>query len=33
MIEFISQIGEAFVGSGPEAAHLNTVLGAKGGPV
>jgi 5,6,7,8-tetrahydromethanopterin hydro-lyase len=26
-------IGEAFVGSGPEAAHLNTVLGAKGGPM
>ena len=26
-------IGEAFVGSGPEAAHLNTVLGVKGGPV
>jgi 5,6,7,8-tetrahydromethanopterin hydro-lyase len=30
---FVTQIGEAFVGSGPEAAHLNTVLGAKGGPV
>jgi 5,6,7,8-tetrahydromethanopterin hydro-lyase len=30
---FTTQIGEAFVGSGPEAAHLNTVLGAKGGPV
>ena len=26
-------VGEAFVGSGPEAAHLNTVLGTKGGPV
>jgi len=30
---FVTQIGEAFVGSGAEAAHLNTVLGAKGGPV
>lgn len=30
---FVTQIGEAFVGAGPEAAHLNTVLGAKGGPV
>jgi 5,6,7,8-tetrahydromethanopterin hydro-lyase len=30
---FTTQLGEAFVGSGPEAAHLNTVLGAKGGPV
>ncbi len=26
-------IGEAFAGSGPDAAHLNTVLGRKGGPV
>ena len=33
MTEFVTQIGEAFVGSGPEAAHLNTMLGAKGGPV
>ena len=33
MSDFVTQIGEAFVGSGPEAAHLNTVLGAKGGPV
>ncbi len=33
MTAFVTQIGEAFVGSGPEAAHLNTVLGAKGGPV
>lgn len=33
MIGFTTQIGEAFVGSGAEAAHLNTVLGAKGGPV
>jgi len=31
--EFVTQIGEAFVGTGAEAAHLNTVLGAKGGPV
>jgi 5,6,7,8-tetrahydromethanopterin hydro-lyase len=30
---FLTQIGEAFVGSGAEAAHLNTVLGVKGGPV
>ena len=30
---FATQIGEAFVGSGAEAAHINTVLGAKGGPV
>ena len=30
---FTTQLGEAFVGSGPEAAHLNTVLGAKGGSV
>jgi len=28
-----SQIGEGFAGSGPNAAHLNTVLGSKGGPV
>ncbi len=27
------QIGEAFVGSGAEAAHLNTVLGPRAGPV
>ena len=27
------QIGEAFAGSGPEAAHVNTVLGRKGSPV
>jgi 5,6,7,8-tetrahydromethanopterin hydro-lyase len=25
--------GEGFAGSGPDAAHLNTVLGRKGGPV
>lgn len=28
-----TQIGEAFVGTGAEAAHLNTVLGDKAGPV
>ncbi|MBV8462919.1 MAG: formaldehyde-activating enzyme [Acidimicrobiales bacterium] len=33
MAGFLTEIGEAFVGSGAEAAHLNTVLGAKGGPV
>jgi len=33
MTGFVTQIGEAFVGAGPEAAHLDTVLGAKGGPV
>jgi 5,6,7,8-tetrahydromethanopterin hydro-lyase len=26
-------VGEGFAGSGPDAAHLNTVLGRKGGPV
>ena len=29
----LTQFGEAFVGAGAEAAHLNTVLGALGGPV
>ncbi len=33
MSDFITQMGEAFVGDGVDAAHLNTVLGAKGGPV
>ncbi|MGP0032798.1 MAG: formaldehyde-activating enzyme [Acidimicrobiales bacterium] len=28
-----TQFGEAFVGQGPDAAHVNTVLGRKGGPV
>jgi 5,6,7,8-tetrahydromethanopterin hydro-lyase len=28
-----SQIGESFVGAGAEAAHVNTVLGRRGGPV
>jgi len=27
------QIGEGFVGSGPNAAHTNTVLGTRSGPV
>jgi 5,6,7,8-tetrahydromethanopterin hydro-lyase len=27
------EIGEAFVGSGPNAAHVNTVLGGRDGPV
>ena len=27
------EIGESFVGSGPNAAHLNTVLGPRDGPV
>ena len=27
------EIGEAFVGSGADAAHINTVLGARDGPV
>ncbi len=26
-------IGESFAGSGPNAAHLNVVIGRKGGPV
>lgn len=33
MAGLVTQIGESFVGSGAEAAHLNTVLGARGGPV
>jgi 5,6,7,8-tetrahydromethanopterin hydro-lyase len=33
MAGFITQIGEAFVGEGAEAAHLNTVLGERNGPV
>jgi len=28
-----TQFGECFVGEGPDAAHVNTVLGAVGGPV
>jgi 5,6,7,8-tetrahydromethanopterin hydro-lyase len=33
MAGFVTQIGEAFVGEGAEAAHLNTVLGVRAGPV
>ena len=33
MAGFVTQIGEAFVGEGADAAHLNTVLGERGGPV
>ena len=33
MAAFLTQLGEAFAGTGPEAAHVNTVLGARGGPV
>ncbi len=29
----MTQVGEAFVGAPPNAAHVNTVLGRKGGPV
>jgi 5,6,7,8-tetrahydromethanopterin hydro-lyase len=29
----LTQVGEAFVGAPPNAAHVNTVLGRKGGPV
>ncbi len=29
----VTEFGEAFVGSGAESAHINTVLGSKGGPV
>jgi 5,6,7,8-tetrahydromethanopterin hydro-lyase len=28
-----TQVGEGFAGSGPNAAHVNTVLGRRGGPV
>ena len=31
--EFETQFGEGFAGDGVNAAHINTVLGAKGGPV
>jgi 5,6,7,8-tetrahydromethanopterin hydro-lyase len=33
MADLVTQIGEAFVGEGAHAAHLNTVLGKRGGPV
>lgn len=29
----VTQIGEGFAGSGPNAAHINSILGSKGGPV
>ena len=28
-----TQFGEGFAGSGHESAHVNTVLGSRGGPV
>src|ERR1700680_1936315 len=33
MSDHTMQIGEGFAGSGADAAHVNTVLGAKDGPV
>jgi 5,6,7,8-tetrahydromethanopterin hydro-lyase len=33
MSAFETQLGESFVGRGPDAAHVNTVLGARGGPL
>lgn len=33
MARFVTQFGESFVGEGADAAHLNTVLGLRGGPV
>ena len=33
MAALVTEFGESFIGSGPDAAHLNTVLGFKGGPV
>ncbi len=33
MIDHAIRVGEGFSGEGPDAAHVNTVLGAKGGPV
>jgi 5,6,7,8-tetrahydromethanopterin hydro-lyase len=30
---WVTQVGEAFAGEGPDAAHVNTVLGRRGGPV
>lgn len=33
MAGFVTQVGEAYAGEGKNGAHLNTVLGAKGGPV
>jgi 5,6,7,8-tetrahydromethanopterin hydro-lyase len=31
--DFVTQVGEGFAGEPPHVAHVNTVLGAKGGPV
>jgi 5,6,7,8-tetrahydromethanopterin hydro-lyase len=33
MNEFRTQVGEGFAGEGAHVAHVNSVLGAKGGPV
>lgn len=33
MAEAVYQVGESFIGSGPNAAHINTVLGSRLGPV
>lgn len=33
MASLVTQFGEAYAGSGRNGAHLNTVLGVKGGPV
>ena len=32
MTGFVTQIGEGFAGEGGDAAHINSVLGARGGP-
>ncbi len=33
MSALVTQIGEGFAGDGADAAHINSVLGARGGPV
>lgn len=33
MSDPIYQVGESFIGAGPNAAHINTVLGSRSGPV
>ncbi|HEU5038868.1 MAG TPA: formaldehyde-activating enzyme [Nocardioides sp.] len=33
MSDTVYQVGESFIGSGPNAAHINTVLGSRLGPV
>lgn len=33
MTDTVYQVGESFIGSGPNAAHINTVLGSRLGPV